>query len=100
MKNEMENTKAMNLENDVLETVAGGAYTQDQIYNLSNYVYRTVSVPAGTLLVMQDGPGGAFLPTSYVNGEAILVNKFISVAGYLIAFKNGAYGFVDAKYVR
>ena len=83
-----------------LENAAGGYVTQDEVHNLNNFVYRTVVVPAGTLLVMQNSPGGSFMSTSYSNGESIFVNSFFSQAGYLLAFKNGIYGFVDAKYVR
>ena len=93
------NMSEVTLNNEELEGVAGGAMSQYEIYNLSNYVFRRVSVPQGTLLVMQDSPGGAFLPTSYKNGEQILVNRYYSLAGYLVAFKDGVYGFVDAKYV-
>ena len=85
--------------NEELENIAGGAGL-DEIHNLKNFVYRTVVVPAGTQLVMQNTPGGSFMSTSYTNGEPIFVNSFFSQAGYLLAFKNGIYGFVDAKYVR
>ena len=95
MSEEKKNTKDTELEN-----VAGGAVTPDEIHNLNNFVYRTVRVPAGTLLVMQNSPGGGFMSTSYTNGEPIFVNGFYSEAGYLLAFKNGIYGFVDAQYVR
>ena len=50
------------LSNEELEQVAGGV-TNDTMYNLSYYAYRTVSVPAGTLLVMQEWPGGTFMST-------------------------------------
>ena len=40
------------------------------------------------------------MSTMYSNGESIYVNGFYSEAGYLLAFKNGIYGFVDANYVR
>ena len=41
------------LNNEELEQVAGGGSIQDTMYNLNYYEYRTVPVPAGTLLVMQ-----------------------------------------------
>ena len=100
MNNEKGNTKAVQLDGAALEAVAGGTYTYDQLFNLGNYDYRTVYVPAGTLLVMQDNPGGGFMPVSYVNGESILVNRFFSQRGYLLAYKNGTYGYVDGSYVR
>ncbi|MCR5136951.1 MAG: hypothetical protein K6C12_07615 [Oscillospiraceae bacterium] len=100
MNNEPNSKNVVNLDGEALETVAGGAYMQDQYFNLGNYAYRTVNVPAGTLLVMQDSPGGAFLGTSFSNGEQILVNKFVSEYGYLLAFKDGTFGYVDQRYVR
>lgn len=85
---------------EVLEDVAGGGGPQNDIYNLANFVYRTVFVPPGTYLVMQQWPGGTFMPVSYSNGEAIFVNQYYYNAGYLLAYKNGTYGLVDALYVR
>ena len=40
------------LNNNELESVAGGDSLQDTKYNLKYYAYKTVSVPLGTLLVM------------------------------------------------
>ena len=82
-----------------LENVAGGASLQDTKYNLSNYAYKTVSVPLGTLLVMQERPRGDFMGTYYVDGESILINLCYSEPGYLFAYKNGVYGYVDMQYV-
>ena len=83
-----------------LENVAGGAVIPDEIHNLKNYVYRTVAnLPMGTYLQMQANPNGAFMSTMYSTGEPIFVNRFYSESGYLLAFKNGIYGFVDGRYV-
>ena len=80
--------------------IAGGAVTPDEIHNLKNFVTRTVGgLPAGTYLQMQVRPNGPFMRQMYSNGEPIFVNAFYSESGYLLAFKNGIYGFVDAKYV-
>ena len=87
------------LNNEELERVAGGESMQDTRYNLNYYAYRTVSVPQGTLLVMQERPGGDFMSTYYMDGEAIFVNMRYSENGYLIAYKNGVFGYVDMKYV-
>ena len=87
------------LNNEELEGVAGGGSIQDTKYNLSYYAYKTVSVPMGTLLVMQESPGGAFMSTYYSDGEPILVNMRYAENGYLLAYKNGVYGYVDMKYV-
>lgn len=87
------------LNNNELESVAGGDSLQDTKYNLNYYAYKTVSVPLGTLLVMQEQPGGEFMSTSYTNGESILVNMRYAENGYLLAYKNGVYGYVDMNYV-
>ena len=87
------------LNNAELEHVAGGAASQDTMYNLSYYAYRTVSLPQGTLLVMQESPGGAFMSTYFEDGESILVNMRYAEVGYLLAYKNGVYGYVDMHYV-
>lgn len=87
------------LANEELERVAGGDSLQDTKYNLSYYAYRTVSVPAGTLLVMQESPGGSFMSTYYMDGESIYVNMRYAENGYLLAYKNGVYGYVDMQYV-
>ncbi len=88
------------LNNEELQNASGGAVISNEVFNLNNFVYRSVYVPAGTLLVMQDRPGGGFMPISYSNGESIFVNAYYSEAGYLVAYKAGTYGYVDAKYVR
>ena len=88
------------LNNEELEKAVGGASTPNGVYNLNSFVYRTVSVPEGTLLVMQERPRGGFLPTYYYNGESIFVNAYYIESGYLIAYKDGNYGYVDAQYVR
>jgi hypothetical protein len=83
-----------------MENIAAGSNTVDEIHNLNNFTYRTVvNLPIGTYLQMQATPNGPFMSQMYNNGESIFVNKFFSEAGYLLAFRNGIYGFVDARYV-
>ena len=91
--------KEPGLKNEELEQVAGGGSVQDTMYNLNYYEYRTVSVPVGTLLVMQERPGGDFMSTYFTNGESIYVNMRYAQNGYLLAYKNGVYGYVDMQYV-
>ena len=88
------------LNNEELERVAGGDSVQDTMYNLGYFAYRTVSVPAGTLLVMQERPRGPFMSTYYTDGESIFVNMRYADSGYLLAYKNGVYGYVDMQYVK
>jgi hypothetical protein len=87
------------LNSNELEQVVGGGSVQDTMYNLNYYEYRTVSVPMGTLLVMQERPGGDFMSTYFTNGESIYVNMRYAQNGYLLAYKNGVYGYVDMQYV-
>ena len=87
------------LNSNELEQVVGGGSVQDTMYNLNYYEYRTVSVPMGTLLVMQERPGGDFMSTYFTNGESIYVNMRYAQNGYLLAYKNGFYGYVDMQYV-
>ena len=83
-----------------MENTAAGASIPDEIHNLNNFTYRTVvNLPIGTYLQMQATPNGAFMSQMYSNGESIFVNRFFAEAGYLLAFRNGIYGFVDARYV-
>ena len=39
------------------------------------------------------------MSTYYSDGEPILVNMRYAENGYLLAYKNGVYGYVDMKYV-
>ena len=87
------------LNSNELEQVVGGGSLQDTMYNLNYYEYRTVSVPMGTLLVMQERPGGDFMSSYFTNGESIYVNMRYAQNGYLLAYKNGVYGYVDMQYV-
>lgn len=83
-----------------LENAAGGAGGQDYVHNLANYVYKTVcNLPAGTCLVMQSSPGGPAMGVQYFNGNQIFVHKNFWENGYFLAYQNGIYGFVDARYV-
>ena len=70
-------------------------------YSLSNYGYRTVKTKGGNdTLVFQTSPNGSFMyDYQYWNGDTIYVNLYWRQDGYAIAYKNGEYGYVDAKYI-
>ena len=89
------------INNENIENVAGGNAGQDYVHDLNNYVWKTVcNLPAGSCLVMQYNPGGAFIQgMQYWNGNAIFVHKNFWENGYFLAYSNGIYGFVDAQYV-
>ena len=49
---------------------------------------------------MQNGPGGAPIGGfQWYNGNTILVHKNFWEYGYFLAYRDGLYGYVDAKYV-
>lgn len=70
-------------------------------YDLSNYGYRAVKTKGGDdTLVFQTSPDGSFMyDYTYWNGDSIYVNLYWRSDGYAIAYKNGTYGYVDAKYI-
>ena len=82
------------------EQAAGGFAGVDYVHDLNHFVCRTViNLPAGTCLQMQLTPNGKFMSQMYNQGDAIFVHDTFWENGYLLAFRNGVYGFVDAKYV-
>ena len=83
------------------EQAAGGFAGVDYVHDLNHFVYRTViNLPAGTCLQMQKQPNGSFMNVMYYNGDQIFVHRNFWDEGYFLAYRNGIYGFVDAKYVR
>ena len=86
--------------NEQAAEAAGGYYGTDYVHDLNNFVYRmVVNLPAGTCLQMQSSPNGPFMPQMYYQGDSIFVHRNFWENGYLLAYRNGVYGFVDAKYV-
>ena len=69
-------------------------------YDLDNFGYRTVDTGGRGNLVFQSSPGGSFMREySYRDGERIYVNLDWRQDGYAIAYANGDYGYVDARYI-
>lgn len=93
-------TEMKKLNDIAAEQAAGGMNGVDSVHDLNNFVYRTVrNLPAGTCLQMQVSPNGAFMKQMYNQGETIFVHRSFCENGYFLAYRNGVYGFVDAKYV-
>ena len=70
------------------------------IYDLSNYGYRTVATQGRGALVFQTEPFGSFMKEyKYTDGDQLLVNLNWVEEGYTLACDNGVYGFVDASYI-
>ena len=69
-------------------------------HSLSYFGYRTVNTDGRGNLVFQNSPGGSFLNNySYKNGDTIYVNLYWREKGYALAYSNGTYGYVDARYI-
>ena len=80
------------LSNEELDKVASGAGIPREVRNLNYFVYRTVSVPPGTYLCMQEKPGGAFMYPYWNDGDSIFVHPTYQERGYMIAYKGGDFG--------
>ena len=69
-------------------------------FDLDNYGYRTVVTNGKGALVLQNSPDGTFMNDyQYNEGDRIYVNLDWRQDGYAIAYQNGTYGYVDAKYI-
>ena len=69
-------------------------------FDLDNYGYRTVVTNGKGALVFQNSPDGTFMNDyQYNDGDRIYVNLDSRQDGYAIAYQNGTYGYVDAKYI-
>ena len=80
---------------DYIETCSG-----DYRYDLDDFGYRKVRTGGRGSLVFQESPGGAFMSEhSFRDGEYIYVNLYWRRDGYAIAYEDGDYGFVDARYI-
>jgi len=72
----------------------------DDVHDLDNYEYRTVEIDNGGALVFQRTPRGEFMyKYKFYDGDRIFVNVDYRERGYALAYKNGAYGYVDASYI-
>lgn len=70
-------------------------------HDLSNYGYRVVDTQGDGQLVFQTDPGGDFMYAhSFNTGDLLYVNLYWRQNGYALAYDNGSYGFVDARYIR
>ena len=75
------------------------AYAADK-YDLNDYAYRTVRIRGTGSLVFQRAPRGSFMSDhKFWDGDRIYVNVRWRQNGYAIAYENGVYGYVDAKYI-
>ena len=74
----------------------GGSGARD----FNNFDYRTVDTGGKGDLVFQSSPRGSFMHQyTYRDGERIYVNVDYREDGYALAYENGVYGYVDAKYI-
>ena len=72
----------------------------DDGLDLSEFEYRTVDIDGSGALIFQRSPGGAFMNQyKYWDGDRIYVNVDYREDGYAIAYEDGVYGYVDARYI-
>ena len=87
-----------------LQNVAGGQAGYDRIHDLSCFIQRTVCnvvhYDDTACLTLRRTPNGEIIPNvGWQNGETILVHGSYSEDGWLFAYKNGLYGYVNPNYV-
>ena len=88
-----------------LEVIAGGnGANDDYLYDLGNFMIRhvhgVIHYDDTACLTMRRSPGGDVIPGyGWQNGDEILVHGSYKEGGWLFAYKNGKYGYVDANYV-
>lgn len=95
------------MDDEELEQVAGGndgMYgPRDPIHNLAYFAWHVVGhLPARTHLVMkkQHESGGTPMPGHvFFNGDPIWIHNSYLKDGHYLAFDEGEYGYVDARYV-
>ena len=72
----------------------------DDVHDLDNFEYRYVDIDNGGALVFQKTAGGTFMSKyKFYDGDRIFVNVYYREKGYALAYKSGAYGYVDARYI-
>ncbi|MDO4404348.1 MAG: hypothetical protein Q4C09_04850 [Atopobiaceae bacterium] len=97
-----ENKQALN-ENE-LEQVAGGA-SNDYIHDLSNFIPKTVcnvvkyDDPSSCLTMRYSPNGEVIYGVGWQNGDTIMIHRDYTEGGWLFAWKNGTYGYVNPNYV-
>ena len=77
-----------------------GSRGSDDVHDLGNFVYRTVRTGGKGALVFQRTPRGTFMNDHrFYDGDEIFVNQDYREEGYALAYENGSYGYVDARYI-
>lgn len=69
-------------------------------WDLDDFEYRTVDTGGSGALIFQRSPRGAFMNAhKFYDGDDILVNVYYREDGYAVAYENGVFGYVDARYI-
>lgn len=98
-----EEKKVMDAEN--LEEVTGGNSQGIDIYHdldrfVAHRVKGVIHYNDTACLTMRMQPNGDIIwGVGWQNGDIILINKHINENGWLFAYKNGLYGYVNGAYV-
>ena len=87
-----------------LNNVAGGNDGMDSIHDLSRFIYRTVCnvvhYDDTACLTLRKSPNGEIISgIGWQNGDSILVHGSYSENGWLFAYANGIFGYVNGNYV-
>ena len=87
-----------------LDNAAGGNSGTDWVHELSYFIVRTVHgvvhYDASSCLTMRKSPNGEVIyGYGWQNGDSILVHGQINEGGWLFAYQNGVYGYVNGNYV-
>ena len=88
-----------------LENAAGGNDSgTDWYHDLNNFVQRrvhgVVHYDSSSCLTLRREPNGSIIyGYGWQNGDTILVHKSFNENGWLFAYKNGKYGYVNGNYV-
>ena len=102
---EMAERKNYEMNEQELEGIAGGnGGNDDYLYDLGYFIVRhvhgVIHYDDTACLTMRRSPNGEVIPGyGWQNGDEILVHGSYREGGWLFAYKNGKYGYVDANYV-
>ena len=89
---------------NTLNNVAGGNDGNDRLHDLSCFIYRTVCnvvhYDDTACLTLRRTPDGEIISgIGWQNGDSILVHGSYSEDGWLLAYANGIFGYVNGNYV-
>ena len=87
-----------------METVSGGATSNDSLHDLNRFIQRTVCnvihYDDTACLTLRKTPNGAIISgVGWQNGDPILIHGTYREDGWYFAYINGKYGYVNPNNV-